>query len=149
MRLKNTNFLEDWAKFCLFSKSSSKYCSMIEFKVLNVNFCSFPNDPCFVDGGSKNGTCYTSEECENKGGSNSGSCAEGFGVCCRCKSLASLVTPKTYSLRSFLGSYRWLRSQHDGKLHLLRVSFERHHRQWRTLPSEGLQMQLKYLSNET
>ena len=61
----------------------------ILLKILNGNntpyFSSFPNDPCFVDGGSKNGTCYTMEECESKGGSNAGSCAEGFGVCCTCK----------------------------------------------------------------
>jgi hypothetical protein len=42
----------------------------------------FPNDPCSVTGGSKNGTCYTAEECSNKGGVNAGSCASGFGVCC-------------------------------------------------------------------
>jgi len=42
----------------------------------------FPNDACSVTGGSKNGTCYTSEECSNKGGVNAGSCASGFGVCC-------------------------------------------------------------------
>jgi len=42
----------------------------------------FPNDPCTVTGGSKNGTCYTGEECSNKGGISAGSCAQGFGVCC-------------------------------------------------------------------
>lgn len=42
----------------------------------------FPNDVCTVSG-SKNGTCYTAEECSNKGGVNGGSCAEGFGVCCQ------------------------------------------------------------------
>ena len=43
----------------------------------------FPNDPC--DGNaSKNGTCYTSEECSAKGGTSSGSCASGYGVCCTC-----------------------------------------------------------------
>merc|ERR1711983_501079 len=42
----------------------------------------FPNDACTVSGGSKNGTCYTTEECSNKGGVNAGSCASGFGVCC-------------------------------------------------------------------
>jgi len=42
----------------------------------------FPNDPCAVTGGSKNGTCYTAEECSNKAGTNAGSCASGFGVCC-------------------------------------------------------------------
>ncbi len=29
----------------------------------------------------------TREECSTKGGTNAGSCAEGFGVCCTCKSL--------------------------------------------------------------
>ncbi|XP_071749656.1 uncharacterized protein [Lepeophtheirus salmonis] len=40
----------------------------------------FRNDAC--SGGSKNGTCYTSAECESRGGTNGGSCASGFGVCC-------------------------------------------------------------------
>ncbi|XP_059088965.1 uncharacterized protein LOC131885059 [Tigriopus californicus] len=41
----------------------------------------FKNEPC---GGSasRNGTCYTSEECASRDGSASGSCAQGFGVCC-------------------------------------------------------------------
>lgn len=41
----------------------------------------FPNDAC-VGSNSKNGTCYTSQECSSKGGASSGSCADGFGVCC-------------------------------------------------------------------
>merc|ERR1712226_1306574 len=41
----------------------------------------FPNDPCDVSS-TKNGTCYTSEECSDKGGTSIGSCAEGYGVCC-------------------------------------------------------------------
>merc|ERR1712223_2158869 len=50
-------------------------------KVLPVfQIVRFPNDVC--NGGSKNGTCYTAEECSNKGGSQTGSCASGFGVCC-------------------------------------------------------------------
>lgn len=40
----------------------------------------FPNDIC--PGANRNGTCYTSEECDQQGGVTSGSCAEGFGVCC-------------------------------------------------------------------
>merc|ERR1712156_1243345 len=40
----------------------------------------FPNDVCA--GATRNGTCYTAEECSTKGGSNDGSCASGFGVCC-------------------------------------------------------------------
>lgn len=41
----------------------------------------FPNDPC-VGQASKNGTCYTADECTSKGGTNSGTCAQGYGVCC-------------------------------------------------------------------
>jgi len=44
------------------------------------NIVTFPNDPCDAD--TKNGTCYTTEECSNKGGTNDGSCASGYGVCC-------------------------------------------------------------------
>jgi len=42
----------------------------------------FPNNPCEISGSSKNGTCYTAEECSNRGGKNEGSCADGYGVCC-------------------------------------------------------------------
>jgi len=45
------------------------------------NVVKFANDPCEASN-SKNGTCYTAEECEDKGGTSSGSCAEGYGVCC-------------------------------------------------------------------
>merc|ERR1719415_66717 len=41
----------------------------------------FPNDVC-VGSNSRNGTCYTSQECSDKSGTSSGSCADGFGVCC-------------------------------------------------------------------
>merc|ERR1739848_980830 len=40
----------------------------------------FPNDICSCT--SRNGTCYTAEECSTKGGTNDGTCASGFGVCC-------------------------------------------------------------------
>jgi len=47
---------------------------------------SFPNDGCASQSvqGSKprNGTCFTSTECNEKGGTVSGNCAAGFGVCC-------------------------------------------------------------------
>jgi len=50
-------------------------------KVLPVfQVVKFPNAICA--GASRNGTCYTVEECSEKGGSQSGSCASGFGVCC-------------------------------------------------------------------
>jgi len=52
-----------------------------EGKVLPIfQIVRFPNDVC--DGGSKNGTCYTAEECSAKGGTSSGQCASGFGICC-------------------------------------------------------------------
>lgn len=41
----------------------------------------FPNDNC-VGSNSRNGTCYTSQECSSKSGTSAGSCADGFGVCC-------------------------------------------------------------------
>jgi len=40
----------------------------------------FPNDVC--TGTTRNGTCFTAEECSNLSGTNEGSCASGFGVCC-------------------------------------------------------------------
>jgi len=40
----------------------------------------FANEPC--EGGTRNGTCFTAQECEDQGGTDSGSCADGFGVCC-------------------------------------------------------------------
>lgn len=45
---------------------------------------TFPNDLCVgtESGSTRNGTCYTSAECDSKGGTSSGSCASGFGVCC-------------------------------------------------------------------
>jgi len=40
----------------------------------------FENAPCI--GTSRNGTCFTSAECESAGGREDGDCADGFGVCC-------------------------------------------------------------------
>jgi len=39
-----------------------------------------PNDLCA--GTSKNGTCYTADECKTRGGTESGKCGGGYGVCC-------------------------------------------------------------------
>merc|ERR1739848_397638 len=50
-------------------------------KLLPFQIIKFPNDPCDVSS-TKNGTCYTTEECSDKGGTSIGSCAEGYGVCC-------------------------------------------------------------------
>lgn len=40
----------------------------------------FENAAC--KGTSRNGTCFTDQECKARGGTKSGSCADGFGVCC-------------------------------------------------------------------
>jgi len=40
----------------------------------------FTNSHC--TGTSKNGTCFTRQECDNIGGTQDGTCADGFGVCC-------------------------------------------------------------------
>lgn len=45
------------------------------------NVVKFGNSPCDSTD-TKNGTCYTSEECENLSGKSSGTCADGYGVCC-------------------------------------------------------------------
>lgn len=53
-----------------------------EKKVLSFfNVVRFPNDVC-QGTNSRNGTCYTKEECESRDGTASGECADGFGVCC-------------------------------------------------------------------
>jgi len=45
------------------------------------NVVKFQNTEC--TGGNNNpGTCYTTEECEDREGTADGSCAEGYGVCC-------------------------------------------------------------------
>merc|ERR1712038_2033376 len=44
------------------------------------NIVKFPNDVCA--GGTRNGTCYTAEECTKMGGTNDGKCAGDYGVCC-------------------------------------------------------------------
>jgi len=45
------------------------------------NVVRFLNDVCSGTN-TRNGTCFTSQECSEKGGTSAGSCAEGFGVCC-------------------------------------------------------------------
>ena len=40
---------------------------------------TFPNQGCASqDSSARNGTCYTSSECQNKGGTTSGNCAAGY-----------------------------------------------------------------------
>ena len=64
----------------LYRETNFLYFSVAIFQVVK-----FPNVPCEVSGGNKNGTCYTSEECSDRGGVSDGSCADGYGVCCVCK----------------------------------------------------------------
>jgi len=45
------------------------------------NVVKFKNDVC-VGNNQRNGTCYTTDECEERNGFVSGTCAEGYGVCC-------------------------------------------------------------------
>lgn len=52
-------------------------------KLLSLfSIVTFPNGGCASMDAARNGTCYTSTECQNKGGVKSGNCAAGFGVCC-------------------------------------------------------------------
>jgi len=67
---------------CLFL-ISSVYCEEngnrdARFSIFQI--IKFANEPC--EGGTRNGTCFTKQECEDQGGTDSGSCADGFGVCC-------------------------------------------------------------------
>ena len=74
------------------SKNSAKIQSILlisffitAFSIFNV--VQFKNEACVsssttMSQGSRNGTCYTSEECDEKGGKAEGNCASGFGVCC-------------------------------------------------------------------
>ena len=51
-------------------------------------FSLFQNAECYTSesSGSEYGTCYTPSECTDLGGTGFGTCAEGYGVCCICKS---------------------------------------------------------------
>jgi hypothetical protein len=49
------------------------------FSVLQV--VQFQNTGCTASS-TRNGTCYTNDQCKTKGGTPSGSCASGYGVCC-------------------------------------------------------------------
>ena len=71
---------------------------VLAFPIFNI--VKFANDVC--EGSSRNGTCYTSEECSQLGGKDDGTCADGFGVCCKCKWCSS---------QSFL-KWQWLSVKH-------------------------------------
>merc|ERR1712083_1107710 len=71
-------------------------------KLLPFQIIKFPNDPCDVSS-TKNGTCYTSEECSDKGGTSIGSCAEGYGVCCTFSIGCGGSSTETLSIGKFIG----------------------------------------------
>ena len=49
-------------------------------------FLFFQNTACnSTSTDNRIGTCYTTEECEEKDGTASGYCANGYGVCCLSK----------------------------------------------------------------
>jgi len=65
------------------STAMAEHNSTRQAKQLSVfTVVKFPNDVCTSATSGRNGTCYTSSECNSKGGSSSGSCASSFGVCC-------------------------------------------------------------------
>jgi len=65
---------------CLLVLSISCEESVRDSRFSIFQIIKFKNEPC--TGNTRNGTCYTSAECENAGGKEQGSCADGFGVCC-------------------------------------------------------------------
>merc|ERR1712110_872832 len=75
------------------SDRNGRFLSM--FEIIN-----FPNDACTGD--SKNGTCYTSAECEDLGGTKDGDCAQGYGVCCtfQVECGSTVVQNNTYFTKS-------------------------------------------------
>jgi len=54
--------------------------SLRDAKFSIFQIIKFENAPCV--GATRNGTCFTSAECDSAGGTENGECAEGFGVCC-------------------------------------------------------------------
>ena len=53
------------------------------FSVFSLfSIVTFQNQGCTSLDSTRNGTCYTSTECQDKNGMVSGNCASGFGVCC-------------------------------------------------------------------
>ena len=101
----------------------------------------FNNGPC--QGDSKNGTCYTTEECETKGGTNSGSCASGYGVCCTCNKLwfFNEKIPNFIIVKHF--SYCQMWSSNKRKLHIFWIFRIGNWTMW----DQNLQMWLEYLSS--
>ena len=92
--------------FFIFSEKSLIFYISV-FSLFNV--VTFKNDACASSDSGRNGTCYTTTECQNKGGRALGNCAAGFGVCCvfiitstgevnqNCSYIQNPSYPSTYS----------------------------------------------------
>lgn len=86
---------------------------------------TFQNGQC--TGTTRNGTCFTANECTNRGGTTSGTCASGYGVCCilavGCGSRSSennTYLTQTSSAGITLCSYTICKSQSD----ICRIRFD-------------------------
>ena len=53
-------------------------CLISVFSLFSI--VTFPNGGCASQDASRNGTCYTSEECLEKSGTVSGNCAAGYAI---------------------------------------------------------------------
>lgn len=71
------------------SKSTEYRIISRRFPVL-FNIVRFSNDACNASD-SDTGICYTHAECDQRGGAQARPCAAGFGVCCLCKIIFSLI----------------------------------------------------------
>ncbi|XP_059097889.1 uncharacterized protein LOC131892134 [Tigriopus californicus] len=99
-----------------------------EGKILNLfSIVRFPNTFC-VGTNSRNGTCYTTDECTQRGGTTAGSCALGYGVCCTfvlgCGSTSSQNCTYFESTGTEAGSCRMKICPCNGNICQLRLDFE-------------------------
>lgn len=91
MKPNSLNFLTPQIKsFLNFNKTEQSLQNNGSKRFLNLfNIIKFQNGPCFTSNilyGQMNGTCFHKMECDQLGGLSLNSCANGFGVCCVCKS---------------------------------------------------------------
>ena len=82
-----------WGKTCMLVFRWVLKSNKEKFALFNL--CRFQNKACDA-GSNRNGTCYTEQECEDRNGEANGSCAEGFGVCCYCRSYSFAIWSNRY-----------------------------------------------------
>ncbi|TRY67506.1 hypothetical protein TCAL_11774 [Tigriopus californicus] len=97
-------------------------------KLLSIfNIIQFENGPC-AGSESKNGTCYTKEECKTRSGTASGTCASGYGVCCifskTCGQQSSENCTYFESGRNLAGSCELKVCKADSNICQLRLDFD-------------------------